>query len=118
MPNVWPSTLPKVPLRDGNREGVGEGRIFSAMDAGPAKVRRRTTATVKPFSFPMLVTGSQLTDFLTFWNTTLLGGSLTFEFAHPRTGSTVTARFGAEAPTWVQVDVDRYELALSVEVLP
>ena len=91
--------------------------IKSNMDAGPAKVRRRFTAGVEPVSGTMIMTAAQLATFETFFNTTLLGGSLRFSWTKPPAHSVACEVRFTEVPSWTKVE-DEYEVSLSLEVLP
>ena len=94
MPN-WPVTLPVYPLLEGYRETPPNQIIRSQMDQGPAKLRRRTTAAVRLFQVGFMLSQSQIDDLENFYLTTLVGGALSFDFTHPRTGATVTCRFAS-----------------------
>jgi hypothetical protein len=68
------------------------------MDTGPAKIRRRFTKSLRRFDISMMMTAAQVTTFETFWNDTLKGGSLPFDWLHPRTRVAATLRFRLPAP--------------------
>jgi hypothetical protein len=85
---AWPGTLPQKPLQSGFNESLKNLVITTQMDSGPAKVRRRFTAGVKKYSVSFLMTSDQLSTFEIFYNDTILGGALSFDFPDPRTGTT------------------------------
>jgi hypothetical protein len=87
------------------------------MEQGPAKVRRRFTAGVRNLGFELLLTVSELATLDTFFNTTTYGGSLSFDYTHPRTLASVTARF-TSSPQYVAIDKDNYSVSVELEVLP
>jgi len=91
--------------------------IKSNMDAGPAKVRRRFTAGVTPVSGTMILTAAQLVILDTFYNTTLLGGSLRFSWTKPPAHTVACEMRFTEVPNWTKVE-EEYEVSLSFEVLP
>ena len=95
---VWPASLPDDVLVDGYSERPPRVRLRTPMDAGPPKMRRRFTAAVEPIRCTMAFTRAQVTTFRTFYDTTLLGGVLTFDWTHPRTLAAVTFRFADPEP--------------------
>lgn len=116
---TWPATLPQQPLMKGAQEQFQSTTITTEMDVGPAKKRRRFTAAVEPWKgLNMLLTATQVTTFKTFYETTLLGGSLTFTFPNPRTGSSETFRFSGDAPTLSQASGDLYLTSFELEKMP
>jgi hypothetical protein len=95
---TWPGTLPVYVQEGGYSESLQDQTIESQMDAGPAKIRRRFTKSLRKFEITMQMTAAQLTTFETFWNDTLKGGSLPFDWLHPRTRVAATLRFRLPAP--------------------
>ena len=114
---TWNNTLPQTLLVDGYGQSFPELIIKSNMDAGPAKVRRRFTAGVEPVSGTMVMTATQLTALATFYNTTLLGGSLRFSWTKPPAHTTACEMRFTASPSWTKVD-SNYEVSLSLEILP
>ena len=82
---TWPGTLPQAfPI--GTTEAVQDGRVRSAMDAGPAKLRRRFTAVVRTYTLPaerFVFTDAQKATYETFFTSTLSGGTLEFDWTDP-----------------------------------
>ena len=115
---VWPTELPQQLFVNGYSQSFAETTIKSDMDAGPAKVRRRFTAGVEPVSGTMLLTGTQLTSLATFYNTTLLGGSLRFSWTKPPAHTAACEMRFTESPSWTAVEPEVYEVSLSLEILP
>lgn len=87
----WPASLPGLRLPVDHQ--IQSGLIRTKMDAGPDKVRRRSSATPENFSFPMRLKGSEYDTLQTFYNSTLGGGALSFNFDNPRTDTEETFRF-------------------------
>ena len=90
-----------------------DGSLRSQMETGPAKIRRRFTAT------PVFVSASYMLDAAgvdamdAFYATTTLQGSLAFNWTHPRRTTPVEARwvgppkFSADGLLWrAQVDLE------------
>lgn len=90
----WPAGLPQN-IRIPTNHQPGEQSIRTQMDAGPNKVRRRYTAVEEPFTTVMVMNGQDYQDFQNFYNTTLEGGSLRFDWENPVNDNTVEMRFTA-----------------------
>ena len=114
---TWPNTLPTYPLIENFQEGVANTSIRTEMDQGPAKVRQRTTAAVSNLSLSYLLNKSQITDLETFYKTTLKGGTLSFDFVHPRAGTTVSCRF-ISPPQYGAGNGNFFRVILELEVMP
>lgn len=113
---TWPSTLPQVPLQSGYEEGTIDTTIRSSMDVGPAKVRRRTSAGVRPIKFNFMLTSSELEDLIEFYEDTLMSGAIHFTWDHPRTGVNEKWRF-TKAPLWSK-NGSYYSVPIELEILP
>ncbi len=114
----WPASLP-APALNTLRETPPNNSIASQMDKGPAKVRRRTTANVRPISFIMKCTPDQIATLDDFYDNTTFSGSVDFDYTHPRTGAAVTARFKPETPpTWDEQEGVLYNATIELEILP
>lgn len=114
---AWPATLPQsVHLADFS-EQKHDGRIRTAMDAGPDFMRRRFSAVPVNFGGSMVLTASQMTTLETFIDTTLNGGTDSFTWVHPRTGSAITARFAA-MPSFTAITDDTFQTQFAFEILP
>lgn len=117
MPAAWPATLPQDVLIEGYAEAFPETRLRTPMDAGPAKMRRRFTAAVRPLKVSVPLTRDQVAALDTFFTTTLEGGALAFTWTHPRTLAAVTLRF-VSAPQPVPDSGAWWRCALDLEVMP
>ncbi len=113
---TWPVTLPDDVLQ-GYLEGFGETLLRTTMDAGPAKQRRRFTAVARPFQVTIELTRDQVAIFDDFFTTTLAGGSLAFDWTHPRTGAAVEFRFTEEPDLRHHVG-NLWRAPLKLEILP
>lgn len=117
----WPSELPQTAFLD-TSIGDDESRLISPMDAGPALIRNRFTAITQSVDIPIIITGTQLGIFKTFYRTTLNHGASQFTWNDPTDGSTVTFRFRSP-PVWRAIKpgavADRlWQASLSLEILP
>lgn len=90
---TWPTSLPQKPLAGSYEENQETQVARTQMSIGPAKQRRRFTKTVDVFSCEFLMDESQVVTFKDFFNNTLGGGALTYDWEDPRTGTTQTFRF-------------------------
>jgi hypothetical protein len=117
MAQTWPATVPDTLSVSEYRESPPDNLLRQGMDVGPPKVRRRTTANVRPISGKIIMTTTELAAFDTFFTSTLASGSLTFNFDHPRTGTTEEMRFTAP-PQYINVGPTHWEVSVHMEVLP
>ena len=113
----WPATLPQNLLIDGFSKSPANLMIRSQMDAGPAKVRRRFTAGVKPIQGEIKLTEAQLDTFKTFFNDTLIGGTLRFDWIDPDDGTTEVEMRFVEPPVWTR-EGDLFVVEMSLEIMP
>lgn len=120
--DTWPATLPQRLLSDATVQD-DESRAITDMDSGPPSVRNRFTAITQAVKGSMILTGSQLAIFNTFFRTTLSHGSLSFYWIHPFTEETVTIRFKTK-PSWGCVKPSstlndrKYQATLELEIEP
>lgn len=114
---VWPVTLPSSPLVEGFREVPPETVLRSSMDQGPAKLRRRTTAGTGTLSMIYMLTRAQVDTLKDFFNDTLAGGTLGFDFTHPVSGTGLTCRF-RQMPAYAPVNSEFFRASIELEVLP
>ena len=75
---VWPAALPQDFQIDGYGETLPDVTIRTKMDAGPAKVRRRFTANVRPIKCKLKVTDTQYVALASFFQNDCAGGALSF----------------------------------------
>ncbi|HRI77598.1 MAG TPA: hypothetical protein PLX33_11510 [Alphaproteobacteria bacterium] len=113
---TFPDTLP-APLANSFQEQPANNIVRTQMDVGPAKVRRRTTSNVSSIRVAYVLSAAQVDEIQTFFAEDTAGGALGFDFTHPRTGATVTARFN-EPPQYASMNGLYYQVTVSLEVLP
>ncbi len=114
---AWPSSLPESVLVSSHGEQLANTALRSSMEAGAPKMRRRFTAAPKPVEVSMVMTGAQTQTFETFFDDTLAGGTLSFEWKLPRTDAATTYRF-REPPSLKPVGPDQWEVAMKLETVP
>ncbi len=114
----WPSELPSIPTVDSYMETFADTALRTQMDVGPAKVRRRISAGVEPLSVGLDHFSSAQVDILkTFYYTTLLGGTLRFDYPHPRTRATASCRFTGP-PKITAPEPPCYRADFGLEIMP
>lgn len=119
MVDAWPSDLPQAFQQDGFSEGEGDGLIEYQPDVGPSITRLATSAVMRPMSGNMIVTDVQLASFRTFFETTILRGSLPFDFPDQVRSGTLLVKFTKQTPpSWVNLGGPTYQLNLALMVLP
>lgn len=91
MPS-WPASLPQTQFLN-MTEQRQDARVRTAMDAGPAKMRRRFTTAVRTVMTPIVLDGTQRQAFDSFWINDTQEGTLKFSWSDPATDSTVNFRF-------------------------
>lgn len=113
----WPASLPGF-NQDGYGEQLGSGTIRTQMDSGPDNTRRRYTAVPDQVTTNLVLTGTEYETLKAFYRTTLAEGSLPFDYEQPRTESAVEMRFIAPPNIASAAGGDKWNISVSVEVLP
>jgi hypothetical protein len=116
IPN-WPNTLPQCLEVAGYGTAMADTMLRTAMDAGPAKVRRRFTAGVRPVAGRITVDKDELATLKTFFADSTLSGAIRFAWADPDTGAAAEMRF-VSPPQWTAHGAGKYLVALDLEILP
>lgn len=111
---TWPSGL--CPLINTFKESPPDNAIRTEMDRGPAKMRRRTTANVRPVAFSMFLKPAQVQTLDDFYMNDTFSGVEPFDFQHPRTKQYVKARFTA-MPQYTNRSTG-YDVSIALEILP
>lgn len=120
---TWPGTLPQKPLKSSYSRSSKALLIRSPMDAGPAKVRRRTTAGTQPFSVAYRMTSAQKATFEAWVSSDLGDGAMTFDLPNPEaTSGTILVRMtgGAGTPLYdiASGPPDMWIVSFAAEVMP
>jgi hypothetical protein len=97
MAQAWPSSLQQLLSEANFAYEIADTALRTDMDIGPQKVRRRFTRPVNSLNGSIYLTTDQFGFFYTFYNTTLNGGVLPFEFLHPITKELKNWRFKGPA---------------------
>ena len=116
---VWPVTLPQTVSWQGYARRIQDTRLRTNMDAGPPKVRSKYRAAIVEHDIPVVyLTKAHWVLLETFYNTTLINGTLPFDWTDPITGSTVSFRFKSPPVFGSMLGPDTIPVTLPVEVLP
>ena len=120
MAILWPTTVPSKPLFDSYSETIPDTRLRTSMGAGPAKMRPKSAAVPVPIAVNLHLTSEELVDLEDFIGSTLIRGSLRFEFPHPRKGTTIEARVvgGDHLYTVTASGLDRWTVSMQLEIMP
>lgn len=113
---AWPISLP-APALSSLQESPPDNSIRSSMDKGPAKVRRRSTANIRPLAFSLILTPAQTETLDDFYVDDCFSGAVAFDYTHPRTGVGCEARF-VEPPKYNEREGAVYTVAIMLEILP
>lgn len=118
MTAAWPLTTSFVD-QSGYKESIlNDPLVRTSMDSGPPKSRARFSAVVYTFEGTISFLSSANVDTLfTFYDTTLVFGSLPFTWTNPRTGSAGTFKW-QERPAIVGVDGLSYQVSIKFMILP
>jgi len=137
---TWPTSLPQYLLTRNYSETAPNLVIRTTMDAGPAKVRRRFTAGVRPIDGLLVLTDDQLGVLDGFFLNDCAGGAIAFSWTMqrrlsdsdspsdsdsspdsdltPATFPPMTFRF-TKPPHYSDVgDGKNYEVTVNLEILP
>lgn len=115
---AWEATLPTRLVISGYGESPADNLLRTSMESGPAKQRRRSAAGVRPIDGKLILTATQLATFKTFYNTTLLSGSLRFSWVDPVDGTTAVEMRFTKVPSWSAISGTLFDVALSLEIMP
>ncbi|MCC7494192.1 MAG: hypothetical protein IT204_17670 [Fimbriimonadaceae bacterium] len=114
---AWPVGLPQRMNASGFTETLPDLALRTEMDAGPRKARRRFTTGPSAIEGAVTLRAGQPALLEAFYRDTTAGGTLPFDWTHPRTGTLKTFRFTAP-PAFVPVAGDVWRATLKLEVLP
>jgi len=116
---TWPGTLPQTVGWPGYARRLQETRVRTNMDAGPAKVRARFRSGILEQDVPVVYfTKAQWLLLETFYITTLLQGTLVFDWTDPISGLPVNFRFTSPPQFGAMLGPDTISVTLNLEVVP
>lgn len=113
----WPVSLQGVMNEEGFSFKIGDTTIRSETEFGIPKVRRRFTRGIDVFTFSINLSSSQYSTFKTFYESSLNGGVLPFDFLNPLTNTTDEFRF-LTSPSIRSIGGGNFILQMEVERMP
>ena len=116
MAEIFPPNLPQCFQIEGFAYQNIANTIRSEVEVGIPKVRRRYTVAYGQATGSLVLTKSELRDFLAFYHTILTGGVRRFSFKDPITDTVRDFRF-IEAPLITPIGATHWRAALQLEVL-
>jgi hypothetical protein len=117
MAAQWPTSLQQFFSEDNFGITIGNTTIISENEIGPKKRRRRFSKSIDKMTASILLNTAQFTVFRNFFDTTLAGGVLAFEFNHPITGILTEFKFEPE-PQIVSIGGGQFRVSFTLEVQP
>jgi len=111
---VWPASLPVNPLMFNYQEDVSDQVLRSEFELGPISMRSRSAMTLTRLAVTFGLTRTQANSLVSFYEDTLVRGSKSFRWYHPRTGDVVAARF-VSPPSLSAKFFDWYEASVTLE---
>ncbi|MCM2506061.1 Ig domain-containing protein [Aureimonas altamirensis] len=116
--DVWPISLPQDFLLSGYSYAMGDGRLRSNMDTGPAKLRLRTANMPSSITGNMILNASQVRTLEQFVNVTTLGGTISFQIRDPQlyqlSGHRALVRF-VDLPGWNPITPNLFQVSIKLE---
>ena len=112
----WPAGLPQDVSKEGYGESPPDTLLRTSFDAGPVKQRSRTSSAATPVEATMDMTLEELQMFDEFFSQTLVNGSLSFDWIHPRTKAPAVLRFTG-VPKYAAKTGVHFKVDLSLEIL-
>ncbi|MEH6727446.1 MAG: hypothetical protein V7703_14885 [Hyphomicrobiales bacterium] len=109
----FPSSLPK-PSIGTLKSSLQETYVEDASGVGSPRRRARYTRALERFSFTIAVSEAQRVAMDAFYKDTLLNGVLSFNWAHPLSGTSYEVRFSGR-PEATMAQGHRYTLAVVLE---
>ena len=91
--------------------------LRSETDMGPAMVRKRTSANVRPVVGSMYLTTAQRATLISFYRDDCQSGSIRFSWVDQITGDALEYRF-KEPPKFGAVTSSLHTVSLELEVMP
>lgn len=115
---TWPDTLPQSFQGGGDYQETPANTVLrTTMDTGVTKLRRRQTRSESFVQGTMIFSPAQAVTFMTFFEETLRGGSIVFNGALTRTGTTQNYFF-QEEPILNHIGGETYQVFMRLVVLP
>lgn len=115
---IWDPTLPQDVLVEAFEETFPNGLVRTQMETGPAKQRRRFTATTQTVKCEQEMSRAQVESLLTMFRDTLAMGALPVDWVNARTLVTTTFRFTAPPVVRPMPGSMIWRAAYELEIMP
>lgn len=113
---TWPAGLPQYLLVAGFSRRFRKNKIRTPMEYGPVKQRRRGTSAPAPIKGVIQLKAGQVSTLEAFHDTTLVDGTLPFDWVEPVSQTAVTCRFVSEPA--VSGGPVTFRATLDLEIMP
>ena len=113
----WPASLPQAFKLNTYQPARADNLLRTPVDVGPSKTRRRSLVASRVERGAMDMTRAQWATLVTFYDTTLSGGTLQYSMFDPLGGASREVKFNAP-PEPSGSGAGRFVVALEIEVLP
>lgn len=118
MSTVWPTGLPTAIQVNGLSETPIDQFVENTVDVGSPKRRQRFSGAMGQIQGKMTLTAAQMLTFDAFFETTLAGGALPFQWIRPSNGDTVFMRFLSGKPVRNALSPNVWQLDFAVRFDP
>ena len=116
MPAVWPIELPQTSLIAEYQEDALDFTLRSEVDYGATQARSQQTGKQLKVMIPLLITTAQKASLKTFYYTTLVKGSLRFEWLSYHTTGLTKEHLFLSAPQFSQASYNLWRTTLSLMI--
>jgi len=118
MPELYPSTLQDNFSRGSFNRAPGKNIVYSTMEVGPIKKRRRSTLRRDKIEGTILLEDlTQYNTFITWFTSTLQDGLKEFYFNDPVTQDQMTVTFAEDGMNIRDVGYNAYTVSMVLEVI-
>lgn len=114
---TWPTTLPQYLTQSGYGEDWTDQNLRAASEGGALKTRRRFTAAFNQVKARIICSADQVVLFENFYRFTLKGGSLYFDWVHPRSRVATTMQIIGKVQV-TPTDGDNFAVSFTLEMKP
>jgi hypothetical protein len=116
---AWPTgTVPHEPEQTSYSEQIESNLASFKPDVGASSMWRRGTLPGTTIQCDILMVGTELAAFETFFRTTLGDGALPFTWTNPRYGVSKRYQFAPDQPPrWDSIGFDLYRVRLTMNKL-
>jgi hypothetical protein len=115
---VWPVSLPQGAFINSWQEEPADGKVLFQVEVGPSKTRRRISKPGRLIDHSIIMTTTQRATLFTFYETTIKGGSLEFDWIHPIDGGAAVTWMFEEAPKFQPLSGKLWQATYKLRLMP